>query len=68
MKVIFVPVEVSPVESKPPAAVGECISKDGRHDLGAAALLSTRAFFPGQGSAGGPVQSSPKLVEHIGSG
>ena len=39
---IFVAVEVSPVRSKPPAAVGDCISNDGRHDLGAAALFSTR--------------------------
>ena len=53
--------------SKPPAAVGERISKDGRHNLGGTAPLSTRAFSPEQGGAGGPVQSSPKLVEHIGS-
>ena len=54
--------------SKPPAAVGERISKDGTHDLGAAARLSTRAFFPEQGGAGGLVQSLPELVEHIGWG
>ena len=30
-------VEASPVGTKPPAAVGERISKDGRHDLGAVA-------------------------------
>ena len=53
--------------SKPPATVGERIPKDGRHNLGAAARLSTRVFSPEQGGAGGPVQSSPKLVEHIGS-
>ena len=53
--------------TKPPAAVGERVSKDRRQDLGAAARLSTRAFFPEQGNAGGPVQSSPELVEHIGS-
>ena len=53
--------------SKPPAADGEHIPKDGRHDLGAAARLSTRALSPEQGGAGGLVQSSPKLVEQIGS-
>ena len=67
MKVVFVAVEVSPAESKPPAAVGERISKGEIHDLGATAPLSTRAFFLEQGSAGGPVKSSPKLVELIGS-
>ena len=65
---IFVAVEVLPVGSKPPAAIGERISKDGRHDLGAAARLSTRAFSFEQGGAGSPVQSSPELVELIGSG
>ena len=43
--------------SKPPAAVGERISKDERHGLGAAARWSTKAF-----------SSEQKLVEHIGSG
>ena len=52
--------------SKPPAAVGERISKGEKHDLVAAAPLSTNPLE--QGSAGGPVQSSPKLVEHIESG
>ena len=65
---VIVAIEASPVGSKPPAAVGERISKNGRQNLGAAAPLSTRAFYPEQGGAGGPVQSSPKLVEHIGSG
>ena len=49
-------------------AVGERISKGEKYDLGVAAPLSTRAFSLEQGSAGGPVQSSAKLVEHIGSG
>ena len=49
-------------------ADGERISKNERHDLGAAARLSTRAFSSEQGGAGGPVQSSPELVEHIVSG
>ena len=39
LKVIFVAVEVSPVGSKPPAAVVVRISKGGRHDLGAAAVV-----------------------------
>ena len=51
---VLVAVEVSPAGSKPPAAGGERISKDGRHDLEAATRLSTRAFSPEQGSAGGP--------------
>ena len=67
-KVVFVTVEVLSLGSKPPAAVGERISKSERHGLGAAAPLSTRASSLEQGSAGGPVQSSPKLIEHIGSG
>ena len=65
---VFVAVEVSLAGSKSPAVVGECISKGERHDLGAAAPLSTRPSSLEQGSFGGPVQSSPKLVEHIGSG
>ena len=64
---VLVAIGTLPVGSKPPAAVGERISKDERHDLDATAPLSTRAFSPEQGSAGGSVQSSPKLVEHIGS-
>ena len=67
-KLVFVAVEVLTVGSKPRVVVGECISKDERHDLGAAAPLSTRVFFLEHESAGVPVQSSPKLVEHIGSG
>ena len=68
MKVVFVAVVASPVGTKPPAAVGEHISKNERHDLGAAARLSTRVFFPEQGGAGGPMESSLELVEHIRSG
>ena len=69
-RVVFIAVEVLPVGYKPPAAVGERIFKDERHDLDAAALLSTRASSLEQGSAGGLVQSSPKLllIERIGSG
>ena len=54
--------------SRTPTAVVVRISKGGRRDLGAAAPLTTRASYLEEGSAGGPVQSSPKLVEHIGSG
>ena len=57
---ISVAVEVSLAESKPPVANGERISKGERHDLGAAAPLSTGASFLEQGSARGPVHSSPK--------
>ena len=56
------------MESKPSAAVVVRIFKGGRHDLSAAVSLSTRAFSLKQGSAGRPVQLSPKLIEHIGSG
>ena len=54
--------------SKPPAAVGERISKGERRDLGAAAPLPTRASSLEQGRAGSPMESSPKLVELFGSG
>ena len=66
-KVILKAVEVSPVVSKPPAAVVVRIFKGERHDLGAAASLPTRASSPKQGRAEGPVESPPKVVEHIGS-
>ena len=65
---VFVAVEVSPVGSKLPAAIGELISKGERHDLGTAAPLFARASSIEQGSAGGPVQSSPKVVDYIGEG
>ena len=57
---------VLPVGSRPPAAVGEHISKGERHDLSAAAPFSTKTSSL-QGRAGGPV-FTPKLVEQIGSG
>ena len=65
-KVLFGAVEVFPVGSKPPAAVGEPTSKGKGHDLSVAALLSTRELSQKQGSAGGPMQSSPKLAERFG--
>ena len=61
---IFVAVEVSPVGSKPPAAVVEHIQKDGRHDLGAAAPFSTKKSSL-QGRAGGSA-ITPKQVEVFG--
>ena len=67
-KVVLIAVEVSPVGSKRPVAVGERISKGERHDLGAAESLPTRASSLEGGRAGGPVESPPKLVEHMGSG
>ena len=60
---VFVAVKVLPVGSKPPAAVGERISKGGRHDLGAAAPFSTRASSS-QGRAGGSAFTL-KLVEVV---
>ena len=44
------------------------ISTDERHGFGAVVPLSTRASPLVQGRAGGPVESSPQLVRHIGSG
>ena len=60
MKVISTAVEVSPVGTKSPAAVGERISKDGRYDLGAAAPSLTTSSLQGRsrGSA-----FTPKLIE-----
>ena len=49
--------------TKSPAAVGERISKDGRHDLGAASPLSTTTSSL-QGRAGGSA-IMPKLVELV---
>ena len=65
---ILVAVEAVPAESKSLAAVGVRIFKGERHDFGAAAPLSARASSLEQGRAGGPVESSPKLVRHIASG
>ena len=49
--------------TKPPAAVDERISKDGRHDSGVASLLSTTTSSL-QGRAGGSA-FTPKLVELV---
>ena len=65
---VFGAVEVLSAGSKPLAAVVVRISKGEIHGLGDAPPLSTRASSLEQGSAGGPVQSSLKLIEHIGSG
>ena len=54
-------VEASPVGTKPPVAVDERNSKDGRHDLGDVAPSSTKTFSP-QGIAGGSA-IMPKLIE-----
>ena len=61
---VIVAIEVSPVGSKPLAAVGERISKDGRHDLGAAAPF-TATTSSMQGRAGG-LAITPKQVEIFG--
>ena len=55
--------EVSPVGTKPLATVSEGISKDGRHDLGAASPLSITTSSL-QGRAGGLAIMS-KLVELV---
>ena len=71
---IFVAVEVSPVGSKPPAADGEHISKDGRHDLGDASPFSAKtsslkvrsgdsAITPKQVEVFGP--GSTRVAEHL---
>ena len=65
---VLVAVEAVPAGSKPPAAVSVHISPSESHDFGAAAPLSTRASFLEQGRARGPVEPSPKLGRHIGSG
>ena len=65
-KVVPVAVEVSPMGSKPPAAVVVRISKGERHDLDAVVPLSTTTPSL-QGRAGGST-FTPNMVEHIGSG
>ena len=60
---VFVAVEALPVESKSPAAVGERMSKDGRHTLGAAAPFSSKTSSL-QGRSGGSA-IIPKLVELV---
>ena len=59
---VLVAVKVLSVGSKPQAAAGERIAKGERYDLGAAGSLHTRASSLKQRRAGGPVESSPKLV------
>ena len=61
---VLVAIEASPVGSRPSAAVGECISKDGRHYLGAAAPFSTKTSSL-QGRTGGSA-ITPKKVEIFG--
>ena len=65
MKDVIVAVEAMPVESKRLATVSVRNSMGERHGSGAAAPLSTRASSLQQGRAGGPVESSPKLVRYI---
>ena len=65
---VLVAVNVVPAGSKQSAAVDVRISKGERHDLGAAAPLSTRALSIEQERAGSPEESSPNLVERFGSG
>ena len=65
---VLVAVKAVPAGSKPSAAVSVRIFTGERHGFGAAALLSTRALSLQQGRARGSVESSPKLVRHIGSG
>ena len=68
IKVILVVVEALTAESKPSTAVGERIFQGERHDLGTAAPLPTTVSSLGQGRVGGPVESSPMLIEPIGLG
>ena len=49
--------------SKPPAAVGERISKDGRYDLGAAALSLTKTSHLQERLGGSVIM--PKLVDLV---
>ena len=63
LKMVLVAVEASSVGRKPPAAVGERISEDGRHDLGDAAPFSTRTSSL-QGRVGGS-GIMPTLVELV---
>ena len=61
---VSVAVDVSPGGSKPPGAIGKRISKDGRHDLGAAERFLTTASSL-QGRAGRSA-FMPKLFEIFG--
>ena len=64
LKLVSVGVEVLLVGTKPPAAVGERISKDRIHDLGAASPPSTKTSSL-SGRSGGSA-SMPKFIEVIG--
>ena len=63
LRVVSEVVEASPVGTKPPAAVDERISMDGKHDSDAAGQLSTTTSSL-QGRAGGSA-FTPKLVELV---
>ena len=65
---VLVAAEAVPAGSKPPAAVSVRISTGNRHDFSTAVPFPTRASSLEQRRAGGPVESSSKLVRHIGSG
>ena len=62
-KMVLIAVDAVPVGSKPPAAVRVRISAGERYFFGTTSQLSTRASYLVQGRAGGPVESSPKLVK-----
>ena len=62
---VLITVEAVTAGSMPPATVSVRISTGERHDFGTVVPLSTRAS-PVQGRAGGFVESSLKLVRHIG--
>ena len=64
---VFIVVETVPAGSKLLVAVRVGISAGERHGFGTAVPLSTRASSLEQGRAGGPVESSSKLVRRIGS-
>ena len=63
---VHVAVEAMPAGNKPPAAVGERISKGERHEFGAAAPFSTKTSSLQERAESSAF--TPKLVEHIGSG
>ena len=65
LTVVLVAIEASPVGSKPPAAVGERISKSGRQDLDAAAPFSTKMSSLHERTGGSAF--TPKQVEVFGS-
>ena len=63
---IFAAVEVSLAGSKPPAAVGERISKCERHDLGPAVPLSTKASSLEQGNRSDAVTTKAGRIHRVG--